>query len=184
MRRIAFQGIPGAFSEAAALRLWGSCEPLPQASFTSVVEVVESGAALGGVLPIENSIAGQVSESLAALRGSRSIEISDRLTLPVRLHLLGLPGATQAQVRRVASHPIALAQCSEFLASLGDSEITAWFDTAGAARDVARAGDPCFAAIAGQVAGEHYGLRVLAFDVHNPPPPENVTEFVAIRRRP
>jgi prephenate dehydratase len=183
MIRIAFQGALGAFSEQAAGMLWGSgCELVPVDTFAAVIDAVEAGKVEGGVLPVENSIAGPVHASLAALRRARRIEITGRLALAVRQHLLGVRGATPAGLARVASHPMALAQCGSFLASLPHVAVQEWYDTAGAARDVAVAGDPAFGAIAGRSAAERYGLDLLVSDVHDRA--DNVTHFIAIGRRP
>ncbi|MGQ0703579.1 MAG: prephenate dehydratase domain-containing protein [Gemmatimonadales bacterium] len=184
MNRIAFQGVSGAFSEHAAYCLFGKrCEPLPQPTFTAVVEAVQTGAASGGVLPVDNAIVGQIPESLAALMGATAIEITGQVALTICLHLLGLPGATFEGLRRAASHPAALAQCGQFLSAHPKIHAEPWFDTAGAARDVALADDPTFAAIAGAPAAERYGLVILARDVHNRISRPNLTEFIGIRRR-
>lgn len=180
MTAIAFQGALGAFGEEAASLLWPAGSPLPRRTFSEVIEAVESGEAEGGVLPIQNRIAGPVAESLTALSG-RAVQIVDRVDVPVRLHLLGMPGSALDGVRRAASHPVALAQCRRFFAERPTLTAVSWYDTAGAAHDVRSAGDPSFAAIAGHAAQARYGLIVLAADVHDRR--DNATTFVAIRRQ-
>ena len=181
MIRVAFQGELGAFSEAAAVRLWaGARELLPRRTFAQVIRAVETGEADAGVLPVENRIAGPVPGSLAALHEAAVIEVVGSVVLPIRLHLLSLPQADLARLTRIASHPIALIQCRAFLGRLPGVATVAWYDTAGAARDVAAARDPTFAAIAGLDAAERYGLALLACDVQDHP--DNHTRFIWIRR--
>jgi prephenate dehydratase len=141
MRRVAFQGEPGAFSEAAARRLWPDAAPVPVRRFADVVDAVERGEVDAGVLPVRNAIVGPVTPALDALARARGLRTTASVTLPVRLHLLGLPGARAADLTRVASHPVALAQCRAALALLPGAAVVEWYDSAGAARDVARAGD-------------------------------------------
>ncbi len=182
MMRIAIQGELGAFSEIAAESLSG-CEHqvVPTRSFRAVVEAVETGRVDAGVLPVENRTVGPVVDSLAAL-SSGAVEVDGECIVPVRLHLMGLDRARPDGLAHVASHPVALAQCQRFLAQYPAWTVEAYYDSAGAARDVAARGEASFAAIAGAAAASRYRLAILARDVHDLP--GNATRFVLIRRRP
>ena len=179
---MAFQGERGAFSEAAAGVLVAAPHALlPCAEFGDVVRAVAEGVAHFGVLPIENLIAGPVVGALDAMAAAPSIERVGEHTLPVRLALLGVPGSALDAIRRVLSHPVALRQCTHFLAAHPDMQATAAHDTAGAARLVAEWRDPHVAAIASSAAAPRYGLTVLAEALEDRA--DNATRFVLIRRR-
>ncbi len=178
MRRVAFQGEAGAYSEEAALRHFGAVETVPRRSLREVFTSVASGDCDAGIVPVENSEAGSINETYDLL-----LEFHDRLTitgetsLRIAHCLLGLPGARLEGIRRVYSHPQALAQCESFLRRLGVESVPT-YDTAGAARLVAVRGEPEEAAIASRRAAELYGLVALAEDIHNNP--LNTTRFLSI----
>jgi len=180
-KRIAYQGTAGAFGEEAALMLWPRAEPVGKPSFEDVVQAVQSGEVDAGVLPVSNRIIGPVERAVAALERAERIELAGTVDVPVRLHLLGVPGARLAQVERIAGHPIALAQCRGLLGVFA-ATVEEWYDSAAAARAVREAGDSRFAAIAGEAAASRYGLAILRADVHDRP--DNSTRFVGLRRRP
>jgi prephenate dehydratase len=181
MLRVAFQGDRGAYGEEAIAALWGAhAEPWPVRTFADVVALVERGAADAGVLPVENSVVGTVHEGVRALASGGHLSVLGVTTVPVRHCLLGVAGASLADVRRVESHPVALAQCRAFLARHPHIAACEAFDTAGAAREVARVGDVRRAAIAGRAAAARYGLTVLASDVADAA--DNRTRFVAVGR--
>jgi prephenate dehydratase len=182
MRVVAFQGDHGAFSEEAALSLWPSERPpvtLPLRDFAAVGDAVRAGTADFGVLPIENSIHGSVTASYDVLGGGGLRVVAERIR-PIDLCVLARPGSSLAQLRRVISHPVALNQCGAWLARLPQARAEAWYDTAGAAREVAEAGDPTVAAVAGRHAGEHYGLEVLAAGIQDRA--DNATRFFLVTR--
>lgn len=182
--RVAFQGELGAYSEEAVLRHWDPdlAQPLPARTCADVVRAVEEGAAEYGLLPIENSLAGSVVATYDALAASRGVAVVGEMVLPIHHCLLALPGATLATLASVESHPVALAQCGHFLARHQSIEVRAAYDTAGAARDVARVGDVSRAAIAGRGAAERFGLQILAADIEDRP--DNQTRFLALAREP
>src|SRR5438552_16960189 len=134
--KIAYQGEPGAFSEAAARRLETDAELVPCRSFEEVFDAVQNGAATYGVLPIENSIGGSIHRNYDLLL-ERDLPIVGEVELPVIHHLLALPGASLDRLTRVYSHPQALAQCERFLRTLSGVDIIATYDTAGSAKMVA-----------------------------------------------
>ena len=179
-RVVAYQGEPGAFSEMAILALSRpELEPLPCRRFEDVIEAVESGRAAFGLLPTENSIAGVVADSVAAIEGS-ALVIAATTSLPIHLSLLAIPGATVESLRSVESHPVALRQCGKFLAAHSRLAARASHDTAGAAREVAASADPTRGAIASSRAGELNGLVVLASGLEDRH--DNVTQFAIVAR--
>ena len=179
--RIAYQGEPGAFSEAAARRVDPDAQLIPFRSFEEVFEAVNSGPAGYGVLPIENSIGGSIHRNYDLLI-SHELPIVGEVELPVVHHLLALPGATLDGLRRVYSHPQGLAQCERFLRTLKNVEVIATYDTAGSAKMVADTGALDAAAIASARAGEVFGLISLASSVQDYD--DNITRFIVIGRRP
>jgi prephenate dehydratase len=179
--RIAYQGEPGAFSEAAARRVDHDANLVPCRSFEEVFDSVERGPSGYGVLPIENSIGGSIHRNYDLLL-SHEIPIVGEVELPVVHHLLALPGATLAGLKRVYSHPQGLAQCERFLRTLKGVEVIATYDTAGSAKMVADAGATDAAAIASARAGEVFGLAALASGIQDFD--DNITRFIVIGRRP
>ncbi|HEX2778643.1 MAG TPA: prephenate dehydratase domain-containing protein [Gemmatimonadaceae bacterium] len=179
---VAYQGEPGAFSEEAIVALWGSdVAPLSCATFDDVTRAVQEGRARFGMLPVENSIAGPVRDSIASIAASRLTAVG-ATELPIRLCLLALPGATIESLRSVESHPVALRQCREYLDHRPWLRVREAFDTAGAARNVAAARDATRAAIASARAGELTGLVALAEGIEDRA--GNVTRFTIVAREP
>lgn len=181
MPRVAFQGEPGAFSEEAIREYFGPAAiPVPCREFRDVGVALRSGATDLALLPIENTLAGAVVGSYDVLAGG-GVEIIGEVILPIRHFLLGVPGSSLEGVRRVLSHPVALAQCTRFLAEHREIEAVAVHDTAGAAREVAERGDPKIAAIAPRGAAERYGLEPIAGDLQDRS--DNQTRFLVLVRR-
>ena len=179
--KIAYQGEPGAFSEAAARRVDPDAPLIPCRSFDEVFDTVQSGAASYGVLPIENSIGGSIHRNYDLLL-ERSLPIVGEVELPVVHHLLALPGATLDGLRRVYSHPQGLAQCERFLRTLTNVEIIATYDTAGSAKMVADAKMLDAGAIASARAGDVFGLQSLAASVQDFD--DNITRFLVVGATP
>jgi prephenate dehydratase len=180
MTNVAYQGVPGANSEIATLAYFGeTVNPVPCRSFADLFDAVESGKADFGTLPIENSLAGSVIENYDFLI-KRPVFIVGELYLHIRYQLLALPGVRLEDVRRVYSHPQALAQSMDYLLEHPAMEPEAAFDTAGAARLVADRQLRDSAAIAPARAGERYGLHVLASDIQSHS--ENYTRMVIISK--
>src|SRR5213594_3781587 len=115
--RVAFQGEPGAFSEAAAIQLLGNAiTTVPRATFEAAFTAIAEGAADALLAPVENSLAGSVVRVYDLLLES-NLEIVAEVILPIEHHLIGCPGATLNGLKSVASHPMALAQCERFFLS-------------------------------------------------------------------
>src|SRR5712671_2562803 len=134
--RIAYQGEPGAFSEAASRRVDADAELVPCRTFEEVFDVVDAGTASYGVVPIENSIGGSIHRNYDLLL-AHDLPIVAEVEMPVVHQLLALPGVSIERLKRVYSHPQALAQCERFLRTLTGVEIIATYDTAGSAKMVA-----------------------------------------------
>ncbi len=179
--RVAFQGERGAYGEEAVRAHFGEkAVPVPVRSFELVAEAIRGGTVDLGVLPLQNTIVGAVAEARHVLAASGLREIA-RLEIPVRHCLLALPGTTLAAVRRVESHPVALAQCSRYLERLPHVEARPAYDTAGAARDIAQAGDTTRAAIASATAARLYSLSILATGIADSV--DNITTFAVVEGR-
>ncbi len=179
--RIAYQGEPGAFSEAASRQLAGDAELSPCKSFEDVFALVDAGSVDYGVLPIENSIGGSIHRNFDLLL-EHTLPIVGELEVPVVHHLLALPGRTLAQVKRIYSHPQALAQCDRFLRTLTGVEIMATYDTAGSAKMIAEDRLDDAAAIASARAAEVFSLVPLKSGIQDYD--NNTTRFLVVGRRP
>lgn len=177
--RIAFQGEPGAYSEAAALKYWPDCTPLPCPAFEDVFAAVEGGGANHGILPIENSIGGTIHRNYDLLI-SHDLRIIGEVELPVIHNLVGLAGVALHDVRHVYSHPQALAQCDRFLRSLKGAEVVATYDTAGSAKLVSERQDRSMAAIASERAARVFGLTVIKAGIQDFA--DNITRFLIVDR--
>ncbi|MEX0427837.1 prephenate dehydratase [Nocardioides sp. DS6] len=174
--RIAYQGEPGSNSHMVCQQHYPELEAVPCASFEDVFAAVEAGEADLAMIPIDNSLAGRVADIHHFLPTSTLHIIAEHF-LRIRFHLMAVPGATLDQVRTVHSHVHALGQCRKIIREHGLVPIIAG-DTAGAAREVAEAGDPTQAAISPPMAAEIYGLEVLATDVEDED--HNTTRFVVL----
>jgi prephenate dehydratase len=172
---VAYHGLAGAFSHEACLRFLPGEEPVGLTSFADVIRAVEAGDAACGILPLENNNVGGVYE-VRQLLDQSSLNIIAEHRLPVRIHLLGLPGSSLDQVRTAVSHPMAIKQCAETLRSLGLATEEAP-STAVAAQTLT---DPTKAALASEAAAEAYGLVVLKPNVHDRE--INETTFVVVSR--
>lgn len=176
--RVAFQGEPGAFSEAAAIQLLGeSIETVPRATFDAAFRAIPEGAADALLAPVENSLAGSVVRVYDLLLES-GLGIVAETVLRIEHQLIGCTGASLEELRSVASHPVALAQCERFFLAHPELKRIPAEDTAGSVRDVLSRGDCSAAAIAGRRAAERYGGVILAENIHDNP--ENFTRFVLL----
>jgi prephenate dehydratase len=179
-RKVAIQGERGSFSHAAVLELLGvDWMPLPHPTFDSAFQAVSSGAASRALIPFENSLAGSVHENYDRLSAS-SLHIIGEVQLRIRQCLIARPGATLAGLRRVASHPVALAQCRKFFAERPTLEAVATYDTAGSVMDLLRDGPATQAAIGPALAASLYGGQILLESIEDDP--ENYTRFLLLSR--
>jgi prephenate dehydratase len=176
--KIAFLGVRGAYSELAALAVFPERETLACAAFEDVFEAVREGAAAYGIIPIENSTAGRVADIHHLLPDSGLYIVGEHFA-PVRHCLIGLPGADPGALKAVLSHPQALAQCRGRLRDMGLTP-EAFGNTAGAAAEIARRGDPTLAALGSRLAAEINELSVLLEDAQDYD--HNTTRFVVVAR--
>jgi arogenate/prephenate dehydratase len=180
--RVAYQGVPGAYSEAAAAKAYPGCDAIPCDQFEVAFQAVELWIADRAVLPVENSLGGSIHRNYDLLLRHR-LHIVGEVQLPVHHCLLALPGVRRELLTRVISHPQALAQCELTLNAMGlNVAREAFDDTAGAAEHVAAAGLRDTAAIASARAADLYGLQILADGIQDDA--GNVTRFVMLAREP
>jgi len=176
--RVAFQGEPGAFSEAAAIQLLGeSITTVPRATFEGMFRSIAEGTADAILAPVENSLAGSVLRVFDLLLENRLAIVAETI-LPIEMQLIALPGATLSDIRSVASHPMALAQCEHFFAAHPKWKRVPAEDTAGSVREAISARDKSRAAIAGRRAADHYRAVILAERIQDNA--ENFTRFVLL----
>src|SRR5258708_11485866 len=174
--RVAFQGEPGAFSEAAVIKLLGDAiRTVPRGTFEAAFAAIAEGAADALLAPVENSLAGSVVHVFDLLMESRLAIVAETI-LPIEMQLIAAPGASLSEIRSVASHPMALAQCERFFAAHPQWKRVPAEDTAGSVREVLSSGDKSRAAIAGRRAAEHYHGVILAERIQDNT--ENFTRFV------
>ncbi|MGI8548588.1 MAG: prephenate dehydratase domain-containing protein [Gemmatimonadaceae bacterium] len=178
---VSFQGMRGAFSDEAIDSRWrGSATLLPLPGFAAAVNAVANGEATHAVIPVHNTTIGPITAGCDAIAGVSDVVTVGQITAPIRLALLALPGTTFVSVRRVYSHPAALAQCSRFFAEHPTLMPVEAFDTAGAAFELAARNEPGAAALAPLKAAELYGLQVIAQDVQDRD--DNATRFAIVMR--
>ena len=177
---VAIQGERGAFSHQAAIRALGpGIEVMPRATFDELFDSVVEGKAERALVPIENSLHGSIHENYDRLK-SRPLHIVGELQLRIRQCLIGRPGSSVAMIRRVASHPVALAQCRRFFAERPQVEAVSAYDTAGAVQDLMKGGLAPQGAIASRLAAELYGGVVLLEGIEDDS--ENYTRFLLLAR--
>lgn len=178
---VAFQGEHGAYGEEAIWSRFGRASTsLPCKSFADAFAAVAGGAADFGAVPVENSQAGSINDVYDLLR-SHDLFVVGEICHPVDHCLMALPGQDLSAIRRVISHPQALAQVDVFLRQL-NVEVVATYDTAGSAKQIREQGLAGVAAVAGVGAAERYGLSVLARSIQTNP--DNITRFVVLSREP
>jgi prephenate dehydratase len=174
--KIVYQGEPGAYSHLACTQFYPDAEPVACASFAKAFEAVRAGEATLAMIPVENTVAGRVSDIYHLLPEGGLFIVGERY-LPVHHQLLGVPGAALADVRAARSHHMALGQVRKFLSEHSIDPVVD-LDTAGAARRVAALGDPTIAAVASKLAAQTYGLDILASDIEDAA--HNTTRFIIL----
>lgn len=158
-KKIAYQGVQGAYSEQACKSAYPDYQTIACDTFQEAMWMVEEGDADLAMIPLENSTAGRV-EEIYRLIPKMSLHVIAEHFEPIVHCLLALPGVKIKDLKYVASHPQALAQCHNHILSLG-LKAEAKLDTAGAAKELAELNDPQRAAIASKLASEIYGLQIL-----------------------
>ena len=176
--KIAFQGEPGAYSHEACRNARPELEALPCRTFEDAISAVSTGEAELAMLPVENSTYGRVAD-IHSLLPQSGLHIIEEAFVRVHINLLALPGTKLPDVKSAMSHTVLLGQCRKFLEQHGIHRVTG-ADTAGSAKQVALAGDPSMAALASELAGEIYGLDVLARHIEDQG--NNTTRFLIMSR--
>ncbi|MDI9613516.1 MAG: bifunctional 3-deoxy-7-phosphoheptulonate synthase/chorismate mutase [Acidobacteriota bacterium] len=185
LKRVVFQGIEGAYGDLAARKYFAPYldrtffEGVP--GLRQVIGAVEDGDADYALVPVENTAAGSINEVYDLLSVSQ-LSIVGEEVLRIEHCLLGLPEAQLAGIRRIYSHPQALAECVKFVARLPDCQAIPWPDAAMAVRKVGEDRDPSVAAVGSEEAGRLYGLKVLQRNIEDQP--HNFTRFLVLARKP
>ena len=177
---IAFQGVPGAYSDLSCRTVFPEMTTLPCATFEDAFAAVREGRAALAMIPVENSVAGRVADNHHLLPEG-GLHIIGEHFHRVNHQLLAPKGATLDSIKTVRSHIQALSQCRNMIRELG-LEAISHADTAGAAMDVAKLGDPRHAAIASSLAAEIYGLDILKGNIEDAD--HNTTRFLILAREP
>lgn len=177
-QRIAFQGEPGAYSHEACRTARPGLEVLPCHTFDDVIDAVRTHKADLAMLPVENSTYGRVAD-IHHLLPESGLHIIDETFVRVHISLLGIPGATLADIREAMSHVVLLGQCRSFLRAHEIRSVVGP-DTAGSAKQVAAEANPRRAALASALAGEIYGLESLADRIEDRQ--NNTTRFLIMSR--
>ncbi len=175
---IAFQGEIGAFSHAASHALFPRGKPVPCVTFEDTIAAVQQGEADYGVVPVENSLYGRISDIYQLLPNS-GLFITGEHFLRIEMNLLGIKGTTLKDIKSVQSLSVALGQCRKFIRKHRLKTING-IDTAGSAREIAELGDKSIAAIASRFAAEIYGLDVIASNIEDAA--HNTTRFLVISK--
>ena len=178
-KKIVYQGEPGANSHIAIAEAYPKAAAVPCPTFEDCFVAVTNGAADLAMIPIENSLAGRVAD-IHHLLPTSGLHIVGEYFLPIRFALVAPKGATLKGIRTVHSHIHALGQCRKIVRKHGWKAVVAG-DTAGAAREIAEAGDLTMAAFAPELAAEIYGLDVLARDVADEA--HNTTRFIILAKK-
>jgi prephenate dehydratase len=160
--KVAIQGYPGSFHDVAAKRYWKdqSLALIPADSFDILADLLRDGTADVAVMAIENSIAGTILQNYRILR-ENGFWVSGEIYLRIKHNLLAINGASIEDIKEVASHPMAINQCRQFLSNYPNWKLIESEDTALSAKNVSEKGKVSKACIASSVAAELYGLRVL-----------------------
>ncbi|UMA64154.1 prephenate dehydratase [Roseivivax marinus] len=176
--KIAFQGEPGAYSDEACRAARPDHAPMACRTFEDAIDAVRDGTADLAMLPVENSTYGRVAD-IHRLLPQSGLRIVGEAFVRVHINLLGVPGATLADIREAHSHLVLLPQCGKFLR---DNGITGRVspDNARAAREVAERGDRAHAALASELAADIYGLDVVARHIEDEG--TNTTRFLIMSR--
>jgi len=177
--KIAIQGEPGSFSHEAALKFVPGATIVPCALSAEVFDSLIEGRVDVAAIPIENSLAGPVSEHFDLLL-KHEVRVVRETAIRIRHNLIALPGVALEAIDRVWSHPVALAQCRNFLAAHPRMKSVAFYDTAGSVKQVMETRDTHTAAIASRAAASHYGAEILAADIEDNP--QNYTRFFLVYR--
>lgn len=177
--KIAIQGEPGSFSYEATIQLIPDATIVPCALSADAFGALADKFVDAAVIPIENSLAGSVLEHFDLLL-KHDVTVVQETLLRIRHNLIAISGTTIANIDRVFSHPVALAQCRKFLADHPRMESFAFYDTAGSVKQLVELRDHHAAAIASEAAARYYGAEILQANIEDDA--ENFTRFFLVQR--
>lgn len=175
-QKIVYQGEPGAYSHLACSQFYPDFEPVACPSFAKAFAKVRSGEAQCAMIPVENTVAGRVSD-IYYLLPEGGLHIIGEKYLPIHHQLLGVKGAKLSDIKTARSHHMALGQVRKFLTQ-HEIDAVVDVDTAGAARKVAAGGDSSVAAVASRLSAQTYGLDIVAKDIEDAA--HNTTRFIVL----
>ena len=178
MRRLAYLGPAGTYTEQAAMSHDPTATLIPCSSFPAVAAAVESGQADQGVLPIENSLEGSVTFTLDLLIHASGLFVRNELVLPIRHCLMAKPGASAEDIEIIYSHPQALAQCREFLSDRFSRAVLVASLSTSAAVEEMQGSEVVAAAIANERSAALYGAEIMETGIEDNP--NNETRFVVL----
>jgi len=178
--KVAIQGEPGSFSHEAARRMVPGCTIVPCARSAEVFDLLGAGKVPVAVIPIENSLAGSVTEHLDLLF-ARDVFIQRDFHLRIVHNLIAAPGVKKSDIRRAFSHPVALDQCRDFFRDNARIQATPFYDTAGSVKHVIANGMRDAGGIASRHAASVYKGRILAAGIEDDK--RNFTRFVMLRKK-
>lgn len=176
-RRVAIQGVAGCWHDCAAREAFGEVMPVECETFEALFHAVDSDASLPGMVAVENTIAGALMQNHELLRQSNARVVGE-VKMRISHCLAALPGQRLEDISEVQSHPMALMQCQMWLGDRPRMRQVSHFDTAGAAKDLARDRAPGRAAVCSRLAAQRYGLEVLADGIETNK--RNFTRFLVI----
>ena len=180
LKKIAFQGVHGAYSDVACRAVYPDLETVPCHSFDDAFAALREGKADLAMIPIDNTIAGRVAD-VHHLMPMGDVFIIGEHFEPIQHLLLGVPGAQKSDLKHVHSHIHAIPQCRNIIKKLGlKAHVHA--DTAGAAEEISKRADKTHAAIASSLAAQIYGLEVIASDIQDRA--HNTTRFMILATEP
>lgn len=180
MKKIAIQGVRGAFHELAAFEFFGKdIQTIECEQFSQVFGAVQSGEADYGMVAIENTIAGSIIENYALLKDSKT-KVVGEISLHITQNLMTLPGVKLEDLTEVYSHPIALQQSQDYFNDKSQIKLIKWSDTASSAQKIAKEKLTHAGAIASEYAAKLYGLDIIAPEIETNK--KNYTRFLVINR--
>lgn len=177
--RVAIQGIAGCFHDAAARNAYPGCEVIPVEceTFQDMFAAMDKDPSLRAIMAIDNTIAGSILPNHELLRRS-NLHVTGEHKMRISHVLCAIPGQSVADIREVHSHPMALMQCEEYLLGQRHLRMVEVFDTAGAARDIARNRTEGVAAVCGELAARLYGLEIMQYGIETNK--HNFTRFLTL----
>lgn len=179
-RKVGFPGVEGAFTEEAAIKFFGSkINRVPYEEFEDVFKAIESDEVYYGVIPIENSSTGAISETYDLIN-KYGFYVVGETCLKIEQHLIGVKGSTVEDIKEVYSHPQGIEQSSEFLKNYSSWKLIPFHNTSISAKLIKDLGDKNKAAIASKRAADIYELDIIKKNVNNQK--DNNTRFIVISK--